>query len=921
MSVANEDVLNEEVIKLDIGSVSEAWWEQAVKDELKKNPVPWMDESSEPIVPVKENDGKITLSITKEMLEDYSKDAPGGRNLWSSFLRMEEVAPLAIAGVRHMHNISNVHDTRQVKNSFERLLTSISLGLMIKILYNKGKGFPYQITYGHEVRYHSGVYQDITTRTLAALGFVCHVLPGDVPTAIWNTSTMGKFFNFVLSFCGTASHAESEIDGLKIMDYEGSQFLIESIEAMVAIQRAILEKVKRDGKVELVLSSKTDSRISDQLYKAVNDGMVVYKDYQDKTAADDFTLGLIRSIDPSKVYIDCAHGAGYRTLKLFFKEMGLSDVAEKINWMHTEERADFGNIGKLKTNLKTNKPEIFDLGADAMQVYEKVSPSGKPIKFFPVLNTADYPEQFKKMPMGSIILHTDMDNDRLLASQVLPNDTETRTVLEKTGVVYNVIDDERILPVFISNKFFHFLHEMNFARLKKLFAEGKLEKDRTMVVLKTLASTPAVDKWAEKRAEEGYNIVVINTAVGYAKLANVMYRIEGEMKRNPGKDITISDASGKDINVGHNPILLAAWEESGGINIGITYGFKDLLGNTFLSEREKSATESIFLSLALISSLQKDRVGEGTDYVDLAHYLEEIYERDEIDTPIDFRFDNKLFVPGTSAESVEEEKQGNLRKNRIFGAYLAIVVAYMRKEVTLDDCKKVLRDIFDEEYSARKEQGMFKDVLLNRFKDVDVDSIVDILFTGDGVIFVFEKEFKSETGASTEKRKWFVLFRPSGTEPKLKAYGFGLDPERTTIDAWTFGFTENMAGQLPDSFMSNKHLIDIWGSDGLKAIDKARRMQNAWEVWGKVIDPEDLNDAEMAELEKTKLHRTFSPPDNHLELVQDWVKEKGLGTLSIDTSAEQAMSSEQIVELLECIPDEVYKKLGRTKAEVIAKEK
>ena len=75
------------------------------------------------------------------------------------FEQYEEKGPLAIAGIRELMNIFNIHDTRRIKNSFERMLTATSLALMAKIIYNMGAGFPYQTVYGHEVRYHSKEFQ------------------------------------------------------------------------------------------------------------------------------------------------------------------------------------------------------------------------------------------------------------------------------------------------------------------------------------------------------------------------------------------------------------------------------------------------------------------------------------------------------------------------------------------------------------------------------------------------------------------------------------------------------------------------------------------------------------------------------------------------------------------------------------------
>ncbi len=178
-------------------------------------------------------------------------------------------------------------------------------------------------------------------------------------------------------------------------------------------------------------------------------------------------------------------------------------------------------------------------------------------------------------------------------------------------------------------------------------------------------------------------------------------------------------------------------------------------------------------------------------------------------------------------------------------------------------------------------------------------------------MFVFEKEGK----------QWFILFRPSGTEPKLKSYGFGEDVDRLAIDAWDFGFNENTAGKLPGSFTSNAILMDLWGTDGVKAVDKGRRMQQAWEDFGLVVDPQGMGPKELEKLEARRLVRKFSPPDNHLELVNQWLKERGLPEVNIDFSKPQAMPQEAIVELLESVPEDVYNSLGNTKEDVLKKEK
>ncbi len=1013
-------------VNLPKGPVDQNWWEKAILEQLEKNPTPW---GYDPLVPVDDASKIVTvngrryipITLTAKMFEDWSSENPEGRNIDASNARFESIAPQAIAGVRGTMNYANQHDTRQIKNSVERLLTSLALGLMVKIMYNKGAYFPYQYTYGHEVRKHSGFFQQVTTQSLTAMGFVGHVVPDNVPTAIWNTSTMGKGFNLPLSFCGTASHAESEIDGLKIMDYEGSQFPISTIEAMVKVRQAIIAKVKQEGKLTFFLAAEDDARITDELYRNTHNGMAVYRNYQEATTAEQFILNLISTLDSSKVHIDCMHGSGYRTLSAFFREMGMGDLVEKLHWMHTEEKSDFGNIGKIKVNPKTGAEQIFDLGADGTQVYEAKLEDGTWVKYFPVLCTADYQEQFAAMPMYDIILPTDMDNDRLYYVQILPNNENTKAILDETGVLYNVVNREKLAAVFIPNKSFHFLNDMNFRRIIELMKNGKIDKNRTIVMFKTLASTPAADEFmeAQKKALEkkGYKVAVVNTAVGFAKLANLMYRSEGFMREHPGEDVILYDATGKPINVGSNPILLSAWEESGGIIVGVVFGFQDLMGNAFLAEREKSATESIFLSLAFISEAQKASKAQGT--VNLAECLKVLYDRDDVKTPIDLRLDNKLFVPSTSEESVIEEAEGNQRKNRIFGAYLSLAIAKMRGKLTIDQARTIVKDLHDQEYAARMDQasrkekinndpeavflsiannildgklddnaqlqeklkiifalnqevgrngikqilagkiqdevqavldgkaeyadianeitalgfledlmdafarekrqtkGAFDRDLIVRFKQLNFDYLQDVWFTGDGVMFVFENQ--------AENKRWLVLFRPSGTEPKLKSYGFGKDIERLTIDTWSFGFNENVAGELPQSFKNVGALMEIWGEDGEKAVDKGRRMQAAWEDYGQVVDPEDLSEAELEELQKRKLVRSFSPPDDHIEMVNQWLKDKGLEPMSITSGINQehmpAMMQRFIIGLLEVIPEDVYNQLGNKKQDVLMSER
>ena len=86
------------------------------------------------------------------------------------------------------------------------------------------------------------------------------------------------------------------------------------------------------------------------------------------------------------------------------------------------------------------------------------------------------------------------------------------------------------------------------------------------------------------------------------------------------------------------------------------------------------------------------------------------------------------------------------------------------------------------------------------------------------------------------------------------------------------------------------------------------------------MDIEELSAQEKAGLEKRRLVRKFSPPDNHLDLVNEWLRKEGLPEVVIDLSQPQAMPQEAILGLLTAIPDRVYKQLGRNKEEVLSAE-
>ena len=66
------------------------------------------------------------------------------------------------------------------------------------------------------------------------------------------------------------------------------------------------------------------------------------------------------------------------------------------------------------------------------------------------------------------------------------------------------------------------------------------------------------------------NINVINVPVGFKEIANIMKKVEKQIKDNPNGDVVITDLFGNDVNLGKNPRMIFGGEESGGMIIGGT---------------------------------------------------------------------------------------------------------------------------------------------------------------------------------------------------------------------------------------------------------------------------------------------------------------------------------------------------------------
>ena len=209
------------------------------------------------------------------------------------------------------------------------------------------------------------------------------------------------------------------------------------------------------------------------------------------------------------------------------------------------------------------------------------------------------------------------------------------------------------------------------------------------------------------------------------------------MKNNPTEPVIVDDVFGNPINLGVNPRLLFAGEESGGMIMGTEDLIKSQHGRCAVAMREKSATEAIIVASSLVSQISD--LG-----VSLSQYLSNVFNTNKIigrfDTRVDIAYYNESEPDINKLKEAKIAGEALRTKNDLF--YLSLAIAQKEGVITLDDVKRVLNDRF------------FANGL-------NFDNLKAIKFVGDGTYLEFDDKY--------------IEIRPSGTDAKTKAYGGGLN--------------------------------------------------------------------------------------------------------------------------------------------------
>lgn len=662
-----------------------------------------------------DNNGEFSFILKAEHLLPYDADSnPEGLNLEEWFAGYAKEAKVSTAGIRGPQNILYPQDTR-----FPINLVGIVLATLAKALVANEKYYGKRIVKvaGCEVRYNSKMFLDAIARIQAANGIQTLVPSGKQTIPIW----LASFLAFKMDLLGgeyiTSSHGISVKNATKDLNSQGSQYLPEESMEFVRKIQEIFDEVRKNGSYEIKIAAENNPLINENVMKSIDDGVDLYVEYLKSGVAKDINLDLIKSFN-AKIAIENVGGSAYRTLSRVLKKLG---IEEKFVWFNIEEDPFFHSIGKYDITPKGEKA-FYDYSVDATVLAKKQDGT----KFFPVIETLHYDEKLKDYPVGTAVLITDPDHDRLTIAQTESADRIPE--LQKLGIDYVELGNGTVLTVFTANQAFLMLMDFWAKQLKS----QKLWNNNPRFMVKTTASALSWDEWAARN-----DVKVVNVPVGFKEIANIMKKVELKLKNAPEAEVVVDDVFGNSINLGVNPRLLFGGEESGGMIMGTEDLIKSQHGRFAVAMREKSATEAIIVASALLAKL-----AESGKY--LSQYLADVFEENNIigrfDTRVDIAYYNESEPDINKLKAAKIEGEALRTKNDMF--YLSMAIAKRKDVISLDDIKEVLNGKFSVE-------------------GLNFDNLKSIKFVGDGTYLEFDNKY--------------IEIRPSGTDAKTKAYGGGLD--------------------------------------------------------------------------------------------------------------------------------------------------
>ena len=675
------------------------------------------DSIKTPLFPQDDPDA-FTFMLNKELIERL--------NLWEWYRNYAKEAQVSTAGIRGPQNILYPWDTRFPINQVGIILATLGKSLVAK---ESSGGKLVEKLAGCEVRYNSRKYVEFIARIQAAQGIRTYVPKEFGTLPIW----MASFLIFMLDLDGgehvTSSHSVSTKNATKDLNNQGSQYLPEESMRFVKKIEEILKTADTEG-YPIQFSAATDKHIDFERLDELHDGVQLYVGYLKNGVATDTNLNLIRETKPP-IVVDCVGGCMYRPMRAIFERLG---IAGSVRWLHVEADPLYYNIGKLDRNPKTGEAEFYDLGCD--------------FSILNVVKSAEYGTKLKGQPIGTIIEATDPDGDRLIVCQI--EDVSRAETLQRLGVDFLMLDDNRLLTIYTPNQAFLMLMDFH---TKQLQASGFWEHHPRFMI-KTTPSALAWDQWA---AFNG--VKVINVPVGFKEIASIMKKIEKQIANTPDASVVIQDVYGETISLGVQPRLVFAGEESGGMITGPEKLIQSHGGRKAIAMREKSAGESMVLVTALAAHCKQANIP-------LSDYLASVFRDSQINATCDVREDityyNESEPNPEKLREAKREGEAIRDKNDLF--FLGIAIALREGKIDMEQVRAILSDALSE---------------------LDFTKLESVRFVGDGTYLKFADKF--------------VEVRKSGTDAKTKAYASGGDKEECRRFAKAFG---EASGDLTELYLT-----------------------------------------------------------------------------------------------------------------------
>jgi phosphomannomutase len=587
---------------------------------------------------------------------------------------------------------------------------------------------------GGEVRANTPRFIDLVSRIYGGKGLYVFLMESRENR---DTSSifMWSYLIFILGLSGgnyfTSSHGAPQKQSDKILSFDGSQYLSHHYELLVSEMFRILEIIEKEG-YTFHFAAKNDDHLMRRLtYEKV---AKLYAHYLRRGPATPQALDMIEKADRGglRLMLDFFGGCGFKTISAVFRELKVDSVF-KGGYLRSEEDPFFHNIG-FKLAPGKNKPqelEVIHLSVDA--------------SLKPVVETAGYETILKDAPNGQIVYNVDPDADRFVAGQVVP--AEEKAPLSELGINYIELAGDRIFAIFSPNQLFLMIADNDMIQAK---TDGNWDRYSNFDI-HTYVSALSWDEWAE------YNgIPVIRVPVGFKEIAAIVKTVEETMKRNPGHSFMVKNELGEEITIGAHPKLHHAGEESGGKIGGPRVPIYNLLDEFVIAMREKSSGEAAFSAVCLQSRLLQDSQKDHTPSTLYLHnYLREIFSRNHIENPMEFRGDivhyNEAIID--PAELALAKASGIAQRNVFNEFFRKLALACSTGSTSIDGKKLPLakvREFLGGAMPAMKEEWL-------HLERIDVWS--------DGLQMWFEKG----------RRVRDICLRASGTDAKTKVYFDGKD--------------------------------------------------------------------------------------------------------------------------------------------------